>query len=109
MELEFDEEILQELEDAGENVELYQFVCEAENYVMSLDEFEDACPQCVDSLADWAEELCYDIHGIELSDLPDYITAHIDWEDVAINELFLSGDYSYAVDPDGGYVVWRRY
>lgn len=42
MELEFDEEILQELEDAGYDSELYQLVCEAENYIMSVGEFLDA-------------------------------------------------------------------
>lgn len=47
-----------------------------------------------DSLADWAEELCSDLY--DLSALPSFITAHIDWEYVAKNELIMGGDYCHA-------------
>lgn len=108
MELEFDEEILQELEDAGCDPELYKLVCEAENYIMSVDEFLDAGAQRVDDLADWAEELCFDAYGGELGSLPAFIVFHIDWEAVAFNELLASGDYACTDDFGGGHIVWRR-
>lgn len=108
MELEFDEEILQELEDAGYDSELYQLVYEAENYIMSVGEFLDAGAQRVNDLADWAAELCFDVYGCELRSLPAFIANHIDWKAVAFNELLTSGDYSYTDDFGGGYIVWRR-
>lgn len=108
MELEFDEEILQELEDAGYDSELYQLVCEAENYIMSVGEFLDAGAQRVGDLADWAAEFCFDVYGCELRSLPAFIANHIDWKAVAFNELLTSGDYSCTDDFGGGYIVWRR-
>lgn len=108
MELEFDEEILQELEDAGYDSELYQLVCEAENYIMSVGEFLDADAQRVDDLADWAAEFCFDVYGGALRSLPAFIANNIDWKAVAFNELLTPGDYSYTDDFGGGYIVWRR-
>lgn len=108
MELEFDEEILQELEDAGCDSELYQLVCEAESYIMSVGEFLDAGAQRVNDLAGWAEELCFDVYGCELRSLPAFIANHIDWKAVAFNERLLSGAYSYTDDPYGAYIVWRH-
>lgn len=104
--MEFDDDILEELEDRGYDVDLYQIVCEDKGRVLSVEEFEDCEAQRVDNLGDWAEKLCkecYDIDGA----LPLFITAHIDWEDVAANELLL-GDYVYRDVPDGGYIVWRN-
>lgn len=107
MELEFDEEILQELEDAGYDSGLCQLVCKAENYIMSVGGFLDAGAQRVNDLADWAAELCFDVYGCELRSLPAFIASHIGWKAAAFNERLLSGAYSYTDDPYGACIAWR--
>lgn len=105
------EEAREEIEAKGYDPDLWYALCNAECEWYNANTFMDANPQYVDSLADWAEEMCYGIYGQELDKLPDFISAHIDWEYVAKNELILSGDYSYANSPDlsqGAFIVWQK-
>lgn len=105
------EETREEIEDKGYDPDLWYALCNAECEWYDANTFMYANPQYVDNLADWAEEMCYDIYDQKLNELPDFISVHINWEDVARNELILSGDYSYTKSSDltqGAFIVWQK-
>ena len=76
-----------------------------DNGIETVEQFEDAYAGQYDSGADFAEQLCDDCGYLSESNLPNFISNHIDWDAVWNCEL----RHDYTMSDVGGYFFSRHF
>ena len=76
-----------------------------DNGIETAEQFQDAYAGQYDSGADFAEQLCDQLGYLSESNLPNFISNHIDWQAVWDCEL----RYDYTMSDVGGYFFSRHF
>ena len=86
--------------------EINEFMVELDdNGIETAEQFQDAYAGQYDSGADFAEQLCDQLGYLSESNLPNFISNHIDWQAVWDCEL----RYDYTMSDVGGYFFSRHF